>query len=113
LFVALFRRGGRPTRPAGLVGRVEIESQLADEPGEGDPRVALNRHFRPCPRLVESVDVYRAMAGNRLAGLDPAVPGFRREREDPKVMSLEGVVGRDRLPPCRRIGPEVIRRGKS
>jgi hypothetical protein len=90
---------GRPRRPPRFSGPVNVETELPDEPGEGDPRVALNRHFRPGPGLGESVDVNAPHLGDRLASLDAPVPGLRREREDPELMRTEPVGRRDRFPP--------------
>jgi hypothetical protein len=90
---------GRPRRPPRFSGSVNVEAEFADETGEGDSRVSLNRHFRAGAGLGESVDVDAPHLGDRLASLDAPVPGLRREREDPELMRTEPVGRRDRFPP--------------
>jgi len=90
---------GRPRRPPRFSGSVNVEAELANEPGEGDPRVALDRYFRPGPGLGESVDVDTPHLGDRLTGFGTTIPGLRREREDPELMRTEPVGRRDGCPP--------------
>jgi hypothetical protein len=75
-------------RRSSLARRLKIETQFTQQSGKGNPRITLDRHLRPCVRLVEAVLERQAVLGYRLPSLNSAVPGLGRQRQQPDVVRL-------------------------
>jgi hypothetical protein len=78
-----------PPRRSGIGTRLAIQVELAEEPGESDARIALNRNLRASARLAEPIVVNRPMYGDCLSRPLRPVPSLSGERKQPDVMLVK------------------------